>query len=419
MPCSVLGEAGQVLYEDPRCADLCSRCAKMGFCTSECGCLRKKAADEASRFGGRYICTCPIGMGWISVPLNLKGKAASSLSAGPVMVMSHEEQLATLRLLDSGWGEQSEKDLEEFLSGFPVLTTSRLSAVSEQLLASAARIRESCAVEQLRTESLDPGVSDRIRQLRGSKESRQYPIDLEYSLGVAVMQGSREDANRIMNDLLGHLLFTAGSDAEYMQARVSDILTIMSRSAIQGGSETDSVLQISQDFRKTCLNIHSVIDLGIFLSKAMKQYVAMVYEISSLKHKRSIYRVISYVRNRLSEKISLEEVARHVGFSQSYLSRVFRAEMGMNFNTFLQKERIELAKILLLRNDLTTLDVCAQAGFEDQSYFIKVFRRHEGMTPGEFRHGRGRAAAENAALLPNKNNDQKRRHSIGAGKDSL
>ena len=90
-------------------------------------------------------------------------------------------------------------------------------------------------------------------------------------------------------------------------------------------------------------------------------------------------------------KITLETAAEHVFLSPSYLSRKFKEETGKNFNRYLSEVRTEAAKQLLENSGAELSDIAQSVGFEDQSYFSKVFRRTQGMTPKEYRRSANHA----------------------------
>ncbi|MBQ8263824.1 MAG: helix-turn-helix transcriptional regulator, partial [Oscillospiraceae bacterium] len=86
-----------------------------------------------------------------------------------------------------------------------------------------------------------------------------------------------------------------------------------------------------------------------------------------------------------SGKLTLEEAAAVVGYSPAYFSRIFKEEMGVTFKEALNAIRIERSKNLLLSSSASIADICSMVGFNDQSYYCKVFKRLSGVTPDRFR----------------------------------
>ena len=97
-----------------------------------------------------------------------------------------------------------------------------------------------------------------------------------------------------------------------------------------------------------------------------------------------INKVVKYIQANFTSDISLEKCAEYVDTSYTHLSREFKKETGMRFVEYLNQLRINKAKSLLIRNDVTMKDIVEQAGFRNYNYFFKVFKESQGITPSEF-----------------------------------
>ena len=85
----------------------------------------------------------------------------------------------------------------------------------------------------------------------------------------------------------------------------------------------------------------------------------------------------------------MERVAEVIGLSPCHLSRIFKKEVGMSMVDYVQKERIEAAKYMLIHTDETLAAISQYLYFSTQSYFIRIFRKYTGMTPGQYRRDHG------------------------------
>ncbi len=94
----------------------------------------------------------------------------------------------------------------------------------------------------------------------------------------------------------------------------------------------------------------------------------------------------AHIAFHLEEDLTLKTVAPHFGVSREHLSRVFHRHFGVTFQQYVLGRRIAAARQLLMeKTDLSLLDIALAVGFQSHSSFCRVFRRHEGVTPGQFR----------------------------------
>lgn len=92
-----------------------------------------------------------------------------------------------------------------------------------------------------------------------------------------------------------------------------------------------------------------------------------------------------YILSHLSQNISLEEAADFSGVSSFYLSKLFKEEKGVSFSTYLNDRRLEKARELLGKTELSIKEITAECGYNDQNYFSRIFKNQFGVSPTEFR----------------------------------
>ncbi len=99
----------------------------------------------------------------------------------------------------------------------------------------------------------------------------------------------------------------------------------------------------------------------------------------------AVHRARYYVRDNLGERITLEEVARHVGLSQHHFSRLFRQASGLTLTEYINRSRIEAARQLLLKADARVSEVAFEVGYQSLSQFNRSFLRITGRSPLDYR----------------------------------
>ena len=95
--------------------------------------------------------------------------------------------------------------------------------------------------------------------------------------------------------------------------------------------------------------------------------------------------VLKYIQNNYNKDISLNSMAEHVSLSTPYLSKLFKKETGENFLEYLTKTRIEKSKELLTNPKYKITSIAVEVNFGNAQNFIRIFKRYEGMTPGQYR----------------------------------
>jgi signal transduction histidine kinase/DNA-binding LacI/PurR family transcriptional regulator/AraC-like DNA-binding protein len=93
----------------------------------------------------------------------------------------------------------------------------------------------------------------------------------------------------------------------------------------------------------------------------------------------------AYIQQNFTRSFSLMEVSETIGVSKSYLSRIFKLDTGVSLWDYLNRYRVQKAKELLLLSDKSVTEIAADVGFDDTSYFSRVFREIAGCSPRAFR----------------------------------
>ena len=121
------------------------------------------------------------------------------------------------------------------------------------------------------------------------------------------------------------------------------------------------------------------------MSSYVRFAIQQIREEREQRTSNMIDKATAYIRERFHEDISLEDAADHVHLNPYYFSKVFKQQTGETFIDYVTRLRIEKAKALMAKQELSLKEVCYQVGYNDPNYFSRVFKKVTGMTPTEYR----------------------------------
>jgi len=125
-----------------------------------------------------------------------------------------------------------------------------------------------------------------------------------------------------------------------------------------------------------------LLQLLVYAARNINDQEEIPYE--SPTHAR-IAEIVKYINQNYKEKLTLSSIAERFYMSPSYLSRTFKMVMGVLITDYLNNLRISKAQLLLKESDLSILEVAGEVGFDNQSYFGRVFKSIVGVSPLQYR----------------------------------
>lgn len=95
--------------------------------------------------------------------------------------------------------------------------------------------------------------------------------------------------------------------------------------------------------------------------------------------------IIQYLNEHIADKITLENILKEYSINRNQLNGMFIKETSMTCLNYLEKMRINLSQLMLSETELQIAEIAYRVGYSDPNYFIKVFKKHTGVTPSKYR----------------------------------
>ena len=127
--------------------------------------------------------------------------------------------------------------------------------------------------------------------------------------------------------------------------------------------------------------------LMLFMAEVAKHglYASNFENFSDIESIEPIKKSLEMIQDNYSDDLSLDDLAKTAGLSGKYFCHIFQKLMGRTPIDYLNNYRIERASCLIEENKLPLMHICYDCGFNDYSYFIRVFKKYKKITPKQYK----------------------------------
>lgn len=161
--------------------------------------------------------------------------------------------------------------------------------------------------------------------------------------------------------------------------------TLLRKAAEYGGVHPVHIERLSVQLAKRIEMVSSQREYERMINEMIHKYCLLVQNYSTREYSPVVQKVTNHINLKLSQDISLKKLAKEYEVSASYLSALFKREMGLTITDYTNQQRIRRAIVLLNSTNLSVSDIAAECGIYDTSYFRKLFKKYVGKTPTEYR----------------------------------
>ncbi len=163
-------------------------------------------------------------------------------------------------------------------------------------------------------------------------------------------------------------------------------LALIARFCIEGGMSHDTAYTLGDVYimrADKCTDCEMILDLFEQMQIDYAERMREIRKQSAISiHVR---RCVDFIYENLHQNLTVNTLAKYEKLNPSYLSKLFKREMGIGMNEFIIRARVEAAEDMLRHTDYTYLDIALSLGFSSQSAFISVFKKYKGITPKQYR----------------------------------
>jgi YSIRK-targeted surface antigen transcriptional regulator len=327
---------------------------------------------------------------YFSIDLPFNGLWEGFLIAGPVLnvKLSHE---AIITLGNDLYQMAKKEEIIKYYQSLPVIKQRDFIHMSCALFYMIYGVKVDIAEvfgKQNTEETKEVNLEEPIVQISEKRQNEKATINTltEKKLFSLIKAGKKDELLQIMTtqyDLESGQLSKKSYLRSMKNLTIAGI-TLATRAAVEGGLNEIIAYNLSDSLIQNLEELNDLKSVGEFSGKSLLKFAELVENKKKHQYSKPVSACQSYIYANLYKEIKLSELANLVEMNASYLSVLFKKEVGISISEFIHREKVEEAKNLMLFTNHSISEISTLLNFHDQSHFTRVFKKIAGITPKQF-----------------------------------
>ncbi|WP_145151443.1 AraC family transcriptional regulator [Paenibacillus xylanexedens] len=300
------------------------------------------------------------------------------LTSAMLVIAPQDESVKSQALL---WGQELVEVIGRTLKMKVTLMISRPASSLQELPGRFVEMEQAVAYRSVEEGSQILDLEDEACFRKN--EATSYPLGLERELLQAVRLGKQAEAERVLEQFMSEIT-RAGSTEFQVQQMMLQLLGSIQHMMLQTGVTPYKLFGGSNMYERLSGIREPVQMKEWMMNEVFIPYIQEVEVRSQEPLKLVVERTMLYIDTHYRSDISLENCADVEQMTPYALSKAFKQVSGINFIDYLTRVRMDAAKQLLRETTMKINDVAAAVGYQ-HSYFNRIFKKQEGVTPSQYR----------------------------------
>ena len=163
-------------------------------------------------------------------------------------------------------------------------------------------------------------------------------------------------------------------------------VAIISRLCVDNGMEMEKSYRLSDFYIQRLDDIDTIQKMEQLHDKMVTDYT---YKMKIIRQNAGLSRpmteCMNYIFSHLKDRITVKDLAEYTSNSASYISRLFKEELGVSTSDYIRNAKLEASKNLLRYSDYSLVEIANYFSFTSQSHFCQLFQKETGLTPKKYR----------------------------------
>ncbi len=230
-------------------------------------------------------------------------------------------------------------------------------------------------------------IAQAIEDQRQRGTSAAYPFEKERILLSHIRAGDQTGARRVLNEMLGAMYLTTPK-LVVLRARAIELMGYLTRTAVEDSPALESLIERNHQWMERLIRARDFEALSHVLSDALNDFIEGIYLHGFNRSNTQVTKALDFITRNYMKPLRLKDIAQEVGLSPYRLAHVVKEHSGKTLLQIIIHSRVQNALQLLGNTHKSCTEIAYEVGFNDQSYFIKHFKRLTGITPARYRRTR-------------------------------
>lgn len=316
-----------------------------------------------------------------------------SIYIGPVGSIPYSDEL--MKQIRRYYCFQADPKTDAFYRSIPAHTVTELLAIMNVLyfMCTGKRFQPTAVSPVVIADTVENNISDfvhiymqhQLDLFDASYYNNSY--DIEQLFCKCIENGDIEASERLLTSIY-HVYAgqTAQTIAMHNQNIFIIVITVYTRAAIRGGLDTQTAFSLSDAYLQQINRYPDEDLLGKLSIEAFREFVRRVNQLHYPPDlNQDLLKCIRFVKQNVTHRITVADVADFIGYSRQYLSSRFKKELGFDLGKFILRTKLTEAQQLLQFSDKSLSEISTLLCFSSQSHFQRAFKAQFGLTPLEYR----------------------------------
>lgn len=346
--------------------------------------------DMAMELGSPYFFFCGSGLVMIAMPVILHEVKEGCVLAGPVSMGEVDLDIIESIIAMNDATPDIVKTVVESIPTINNYSTDRVQQFSDLLYMSVSGCfqnwDEYTSQYDKYNEQIRAGNKiGKNKKLQGNNRKGEEDTSLMEKLKKSIMTKNKDEALALMETIIERIFVETSGNLDLIKLRVIHVYALMFEMAQKRGVINKKILTYKGSFLMKITELTTLSEVRKIMDKEVEYYVDELFVHVQQGHSPLIEKAVQYINDNYMEKVSLRDLSEHLHINESYLSKLFKKEFSQCFTEYLNEVRINNSIILMRDASKNLLEISNSVGFNNQSYFTKIFIKIKGVSPKHFR----------------------------------